>query len=113
MRKVIWTRAASDLLYETLVERFGAYKEWEKRTSPGRGLDDKYHEFCKVFAKTVGANSGDAVEHQIAFALPIPDGSVHTWDPGQARVAILNIASAFHAGFLSNTDFPASLSAAG
>jgi hypothetical protein len=106
LRTTIWTKIASELLYESLVLRFGPYASWQKVHTPGYGKDDEYREFCSVFAKAIGANSGDAVQHQIAFALPLPPGARRTWEAGQARVYVLNIAMAFYAGFITNSDFP-------
>ena len=105
-RKIIWTRAAMELLYEAVVTRFGPYKTWEKASSPGRGLDDEYHKFCAMFASVAGSKSGEAVEHQIAWAMPIPRGSVRDLDASYGRQFILNTACAYYGGFISNADFP-------
>jgi hypothetical protein len=67
-------------------------------------LDAQYDAFCDAFAIVVGANSGDAVKHQIAFALPSTSrGS--TWKE-QAQTAILNKAAALEAGFIVNKHLP-------
>ena len=64
----IWTAAAHNLLYQELVKRFGKLPEWTTNNRPGRGLDLEYDLFCESFAKIIGADSGDAVKQQIAFA---------------------------------------------
>ena len=97
--KEIWTGEARRLLYARVVELFGTYAKWEKSASPGRGLDRAFEKFCKDFAKVVGANSGDAVQHQIRFALPeTANGSY--WEPSLAPNAILNKAAAIEVGFI-------------
>jgi hypothetical protein len=102
----IWTATVHRLLYARVVKLFGAYDKWEKKTSPGRGLDADYTAFCEAFAKVVGANSGEAVKHQIAFALPsTSNGS--TWSRDHhAQVAILNKAAALEEGFIANKHLP-------
>ena len=54
-RKIIWTRAARDLLYQRAIELFGPYSEWKNNRSPGRGMDAQYDLFCHAFAELVGA----------------------------------------------------------
>jgi hypothetical protein len=92
------------LLFERVVARFGAHSTWANVRSPGRGKDQEFDEFCDDFAKTVGAESGDAVKMQIAFGSPVTGQS--NWDPSHARSAILCMAAAFEAGFISSADFP-------
>jgi hypothetical protein len=106
-RKVIWTRAARDLLFETVVAKFGPYSTWKKAGSPGGGQDSAFDDFCQTFASTIGANSADAVKHQIAWGTPTPFGGVHDWtNQGHAAVAILNLAAALDAGFIRSKDLP-------
>jgi hypothetical protein len=109
-QREIWTRAARDLLFQSLVKRFGPYSGWEKTSSPGRGLDAEFDEFCEAFAKSVEAKSGDAVKHQIRFGSPVTNAS--TWKDGHVRTAILALASAFEAGFINNADLPVIMMAA-
>ncbi|MFL6824085.1 MAG: hypothetical protein ACJ8FA_16115 [Xanthobacteraceae bacterium] len=47
-----------------------------------------------------------AVKHQIRFAAGVDGHNDHHWDQGHARTAILNMAAAFHAGFIDNRHFP-------
>jgi hypothetical protein len=100
----IWTGGARRLLYRRLVKLFGPYDQWKKTASPGGGKDTKFDEFCDGFAKVVGANSGDAVKHQIRFALPETQ-SGSTWE-SQAQNAILNKAAALEAGFIKDKHLP-------
>jgi hypothetical protein len=65
----IWTATVRRALFELLKKKFGTYSEWEKVVTPGRNLDDQYHNFCEAFAKVVGAKSGGAVQQQIRFAI--------------------------------------------
>lgn len=108
----IWTGDARRLLYGRLVAQFGALDTWTGSSSPGRGLDQKFDQFCEDFARAVGANSGDAVKIQIRFAMP---ESAHgsDWDQGHARTAILNKAAALEAGFIENKHLPSILHARG
>jgi hypothetical protein len=102
--KKIWTKTARQLLFETLVARFEPLAKWEKRTSPGNGLDQAYDEFCTAFAAVVGVKSGAAVKQQIHFAMPVRQGS---WNSnGHSSTAVLNLAAAYEAGFIVNADFP-------
>jgi hypothetical protein len=101
----IWTGDVRRVLYKRLVNEFGPLGNWEKTNSPGRGLDSAFEQFCDAFAKAVGAKSGDAVRHQIRFAMPeTQKGS--TWEQGHARTAILNKAAALESGFIENKHLP-------
>lgn len=103
--KRIWTSTARKLLFEELVERFGPHSEWEKATAPGRGMDQEFEKFCELMAELVGANSADAVKHQIAFGSPVT--GVAVWNgPGFVQSAILNLAASFEAGFIVNSELP-------
>jgi hypothetical protein len=99
-----WTKAARELLFEELVKRFGKHSEWEFHTKPGHGLDRSFDNFCKTMSDVVGADGPDAVKIQIAFGLPITGKS--TWKQGHAGTAILCLAAAIEAGFISSTDVP-------
>jgi len=101
----IWTGNVRRTLYEKVVEQFGPFDQWERKHSPGRGLDQKYDEFCERFAGWLGATSGEAVKHQISFAMP-ETASERTWEEGHARTAILNKAAALEAGFIENKHLP-------
>ncbi|HSM95720.1 MAG TPA: hypothetical protein VLT91_06735 [Rhizomicrobium sp.] len=100
----IWTGDVRRVLYKRLVGLFGSADKWEKSGSPGRDLDENFDDFCEAFARAVGAKSGDAVKHQIRFALPETEhGS--TWDR-HAQTAILNKAAALEAGFIRDGQLP-------
>lgn len=100
----IWSGDVRRVLYRRLVELFGPYEKWEKSSSPGRGLDADFDQFCRIIAQAVGASSGDAVKHQIRFAMPeTKKGS--TWER-QAQTAILNKAAALEAGFITDKHLP-------
>jgi hypothetical protein len=86
------------------VEEFGPLDSWEKSNSPGRGLDQRFEQFCDDFAKAMGAKSGDAVQHQIRFAMPESHrGS--KWDR-HAQTAIMNKAAALEMGFIDDKHLP-------
>jgi hypothetical protein len=103
-RETIWTMEARRFLYRRLVAKFGPLGEWEKSHSPGRGLDADFAAFCASFATVIGAQSGDAVQLQIRFAMPESErGS--TWGR-QAQTAILNKAAALDAGFIDDRHLP-------
>jgi hypothetical protein len=104
-RTPIWTEVARKLLFEELVTRFGPYSEWEKIGSPGRDLDKKFERFCESMAELVGANSAEAVKHQIRFGLPIP-GIARWQGSGHAMTAILCLAASYQAGFIRSSDLP-------
>jgi hypothetical protein len=101
-RREIWTGDVRRLLYRRLVELFGPYEEWQKAASPGKERDEEFDAFCNVFAQTVGAKSGRAVEYQIRFALPETESGRAT----QAQAAILNKAAALEAGFIRDKHLP-------
>jgi hypothetical protein len=108
-RKQIWTPAARDLLFETLVAKFGPYSTRKKVDSPGNGKDAAFKKFCREFADVVGANSWEAVKHQIAWGSPTRAGGLRDWiSPGHAYNAILNPA-ALDAGFIRRRDLPSLL----
>lgn len=100
----IWTGEVRRVLFARIVTQFGPYVEWKKKSSPGRGLDDAFNEFCDVFARAVGAKSGEAVKHQVAFALP-STSSGSTWKQ-QAQTAILSKAAALEMGFIEDKHLP-------
>jgi hypothetical protein len=110
-KQVIWTAAARQLLFERLVAEFGPYSVWAGSGSPGRGLDKRYREFLEAFAIVTNANSADAVQHQIMFAVPVR-GRAH-WSGGHQRSAVMNLAAALSAGFIVQADLPDSLIAVG
>jgi hypothetical protein len=100
----IWTGNIRRVLYMRLVRRFGPSGKWKKTFSPGRGLDEEFDEFCKAFANAVGAKSGEAVKHQIRFAMPETEhGS--TWGR-HAQTAILNKTAALETGFITDSQLP-------
>jgi hypothetical protein len=103
---VIWTAAARQFLFERLVAEFGPYSEWTSSGMPGRGLDQKYIQFLDAFATVVGATSGKAVKHQVAWAMPIRKLTSNWTSTGHARTAILATAAALHAGFITQGDLP-------
>jgi hypothetical protein len=103
-RENVWTGEARRVLYQQLLKRFGPLKSWKNTSSPGGKLDKEFEKFCTEFANVIGAKSGEAVQHQIRFALPeTPKGS--TWT-GQAQTATLNKAAALEAGFIENKHLP-------
>ncbi len=101
----IWTGDVRRVLYRRLVERFGAFDNWVGTSSPGPGHDENFNQFCDDFARVVGAKSGDAVKHQIRFAMPESAGG-SVWQEGHARTAILNKAAALESGFIENRHLP-------
>lgn len=107
MTKTVWTRAARDLLYHALVDRFGPYGQWERSSYPSETRRSELAHFCEEFAHIVGAKSGQAVMHQIQWGIGVQTNGEHHWTGDHARTAILNMASAFEAGFIQHGDFPA------
>jgi hypothetical protein len=100
----IWTGEVRRVLYKRLVERFGPYDTWKRKSSPGPEHEDAYEQFCDAFARAVGAKSASAVRHQIRFAMPETErGS--TWGR-HAQTAILNKAAALEAGFIEDKHLP-------
>jgi hypothetical protein len=107
MKPTIWTRIARDLLFEAVKDQFGPYNTWKHPEYPSRARQKVFQDFCEIFAALVGAKSWRAVVHQIKFGVGVQSrNGVHHWDASQARVAILNMAAAFDAGFISNAEFP-------
>jgi hypothetical protein len=100
----IWTGDLRRVLYKRLVQQFDASDTWEKTSSPGRGRDNDFNQFCEVFAKAIGAKSGNAVKHQIRFAMPETE---HGSNWGRhAQTAILNKAAALEMGFINDGQLP-------
>ena len=100
----IWTGDVRRVLYRRLVQRFGPYRQWKKKSSPGAEYDADFEDFCQAFARAVGAKSGKAVQHQIRSAMPETErGS--SWGR-QAQTAILNKAAALEAGFIEDKHLP-------
>jgi hypothetical protein len=108
----IWTGDVRRVLYRRLVEQFGPFDKWERASSPGGGNDENFNQFCEDFARVVGAKSGEAVKHQIRFAMP-ESGSGSSYAGGHAQTAILNKAAALEAGFIENKHLPKILRASG
>jgi hypothetical protein len=104
----IWTMEIRLVLYRRLVEQFGAIDKWKETSSPGGDRNKEFDQFCEDFARVVGAKSGDAVKHQIRFAMPESvRGSGSIWkNGGHAPVAILNKAAALEAGFIEGKHLP-------
>jgi hypothetical protein len=69
MKKIIWIPAARPLLYEELLRLFRPHARWENQAYPSKAEKQKFDEFCETFAKMIGAKSGAAVKHQIAYAV--------------------------------------------
>jgi hypothetical protein len=95
---IVWTNAARELLYERLVDLFGAAEVWSTTYTPGRGLDAAFDQFCKDFAAAIGAKTDRAVKLQIRYAIHSPDALRDS----RAQQIILNKAVAFKAGFIAN-----------
>jgi hypothetical protein len=98
----IWTLSILLFLYECLVSEFGPYETWEKTESPGRGLDERFKVTCKAFGELRNTTSA-AVKQQIAYAT----SKQVNYPKPQARLALLNKAAAYEAGFIRARDIPA------
>ncbi|MGA2057961.1 MAG: hypothetical protein ABSG88_21980 [Bradyrhizobium sp.] len=100
----IWTGDVRRVLYTRLVRRFGPSDKWKKTSSPGGGRDQDFKDFCEAFAKVVGAKSGNAVKHQIRFAITETE---HGSNLGRhSQTAILNKAAALEMGFINDSQLP-------
>jgi len=97
-RPAIWLRTgARQLMYEELVRQFGYGGDWEVPwVRPGNGRDKDYEKFLQSMAIVTGANSADAVKHQIAFGSPVRGKS--EWSPSHTMSAVTNLAAALEAG---------------
>jgi hypothetical protein len=99
-----WTEATYRSLYEQILDRCGPYSTWHQTRRPGTAkLDAAFEDVKCAFAQRLNT-SVDAVEAQIAYVFPIQNKE--TLEQGRARLLILNIAAAFHAGFIENRHFP-------
>jgi hypothetical protein len=96
MKQRIWSTEARLLLYRLITERFGKFETWDGGMPSNQ---QAFRKFLETFAKTVGANSGDAVMQQVRFALPETQ-SGSTWDRPQAETAMRNKIAALDAGFI-------------
>jgi hypothetical protein len=101
----IWTAAAYNLLYQELTKKFGPLSDWATNNRPGRGLDIEYNQFCVHFAKVIGADSGDAVRQQIAFARQETLPGIRSTRSVVSNF-VLNKAAAYQAGFIVFANFP-------
>ena len=109
-RKNKWNQMfGRDLLYAQLAVRFGPYPTWGNNNYPD-GRKSEYESFVKEFAVAMTILSADttsekAVAQQIAWALTDQEeiGGSHT------SQYILNQASAYRAGFLTDKTFPTRL----
>jgi hypothetical protein len=108
-RIVIWTEAARRLLYDQLVKRFGKLDSWPSQAGPTDR--SAFTKFCNDFAKLVNAESGDAVKHQIAHAVGIHGDGTHLWEQSRFQTVVLNMASAYYAGFVTTKNFPTVIAA--
>ena len=97
MNPKIWTKAAYELLYQQLMERFGPYSEWKSPSCPSEKQRDRLNFFCESFASLIGAKSGDAVKLRIIYAV---DGVGTEEDPHQFAVMTQSTCYALEAGFL-------------
>ena len=59
---------SNSLLFNLLVEKFGAHSTWEGKTVPKLNSTE-YEGFLKAFAKVVGAANAGAVKLQISAAV--------------------------------------------
>ena len=72
MKDRIWTNASRQLLYESLVRKFGPHANWATRHSPYGRKDPRYpsfRAFLEAFNVIVGAKSWKAVGQQLAFGI--------------------------------------------
>ena len=58
-----WDYRSRRIIYDTLVDEFGPYKEWKNIRSPG---DNHYKETIQNLSETLGCTTG-AVRQQIAY----------------------------------------------
>jgi hypothetical protein len=95
MATKIWTGTAYDMLFETLVERFGPYSAWECETAPKTDNID-YYKFLEAFAETIGASNRKAVGLVVNHAI---GKAVHH------EVFVFASAAAMHCGFITKDEF--------
>ncbi len=107
MKKVIWTYDTLKFMYSCIVAEFRPRAEWEKQTSPGHGLDNKFEEFCVAFAQIVGAKLPNAVKAQMRWPLNRVSFNGQELDTtGHVRQMMKNLVAAQDAGFITSTDLP-------
>jgi hypothetical protein len=67
-KSTIWTVETRAKLYREALRLCGPFRKWEGHDTPGRGLDDAYHQLTDAFAVVFGAKSGKAVRMQVSIA---------------------------------------------
>ena len=60
-----WDYRSRRIIYDTLVDEFGPYKEWKNIRSPG---DEHYKEIIQNLSETLECTTG-AIKQQIAYTL--------------------------------------------
>jgi len=105
----MWTLEAYLLLYTELVKQFGPYSEWKTSTCPFSDIIDaeKYEKWVIAFATAVGANSGEAVKNQIAWAITKQD-DINAL--AFATLFLKNKTVAYECGFIGTGNMPSKIS---
>ena len=91
----VWTFPVRVTLCEQTRKRWGPYDGISPIGQPG------YRTFCEKFAEAVGAESAEAVEQQIRFAI-----SPNHANSGQSQSSILCKAAALVAGYIRDEHLP-------
>lgn len=97
----MWSFQNLQLLYTSVVKKFGPHVSWGKSKHP-KGREKEFNKFCENFATVVGANSGEAVQHQIAYAVAKTETVLnYKVIPNTWRNKIV----AFECGFINQADY--------
>lgn len=100
MRELIWSAEAYDLLYKNLVKLFGPCNSWKTKIKPEDS--DGFDKFCKNFANSIGAKSGDAVFNQIRWAMT----NQESVSGSHIKVFLSNKTLALKHGFIGKEQIP-------
>lgn len=105
-----WTQDMRTIMFRRLVQQFGPYETWGRRTYPSNHKDEyrrTLHEIAGFFSALTGETlRASAVELQIKYGYT-PQGEIK--EQGRVRTWILNKSAAMDAGFIKTSELPTNL----
>jgi hypothetical protein len=100
MQHIKWTPEVRADLFRRVKKRTGTYRSWEKKLSPGYGLDRSFTILCGKIGREIGATT-EAVKMQVLFGAGLY--GVEYWqneDGGVSKQVLQNLVAALDAGFI-------------
>jgi len=102
MEQRLWNTLTYTQMFKNLMKKFGPFETWNGPKPPDK---DGYDRFCEIFAETIGAKSGGAVNVQIAWITTKQKQVKHS----HMSTFLIGKAVAIDTGFLKNKDLPKKL----